>query len=221
MRTLFISAFLWLAAHAYSDDPFEIRPQDNWNLFKNSPLFSFSAEFDCKKGEILEGKVIRTGRFCPRYFYDLYDPREVLEARGITRVFSLGFLFSWGMEIDVYDGDFMIGKLEGKLFTKARAKFVFYDAYGSATAIAYLNTEHAEFVIVSAQNEAMVLSELKGKAYGDVSVWEMNFIESFPTIDPRMLKIFAAFVADYHSEFLPPPKEINHYYFYPSFRYDD
>lgn len=206
MRILFLLTFLLIVGRAYSED--------NWSIVKNSPLFSLSAEFECKKGDFVDAKVIRTGLFCPRYYYDLYDFQEGFQARGITRAFSWGFFFPWGMEIDVYDADDnKVGKIEGKLFTKARAKFKFFDVNGYEAAIAYLNTEASDFAIVSAQNEK-VLADLKGKAYGDLSVWEMNFIQSLPSIDPRVLKIFASFVADYHSEFLPPPKVVNHYYFF-------
>lgn len=206
-------AFLLIISRAYSI-PLPTTPAvDNWSIVKNSPLFSLSAEFDCKKGDVVDAKVIRTGRFCPRYYYDLYDSADGFQARGITRAFSWGFFFPWAMEIDVWDGNVYVGKIAGKFFTKARAKFGFHDGHGNESAVAYLNTESSEFVIVSPQNEASVLADLKGKAYGDVSVWEMNFITSLQ-VDPRILKIFAAFVADYHSEFLPPPKEINHYYFF-------
>ena len=146
--------------------------------------------------------------------------QDGFQARGITRAFSWGFFFPWGMDIDVYDDyDRKIGKIEGKLFTKARAKFKFLDVLGHETAIAFLNTEASDFAIVSPQSE-MILADLKGKAYGDLSVWEMNFIQSLPNVDSRLLKIFAAFVADYHSEFLPPPKVENHYYFFNNNRRD-
>ncbi len=194
---------------------FAMSSEESWTILKNSPVFSLSAEFDCKRGEVTEAKVIRKGRFCPRYYYDLYDATgEKFLARGITRAFSLGFIFPWGMEIDVYDGNIVIGKIEGKLFTKARAKFIFYDGNKMQTAIAYLNTEASDFVIVTPQNEGVVIADLAGKAYGDVSVWQMSFGDVRLQVDPRMLQIFAAFVSDYHSEFLPPPKVENHYYFY-------
>jgi hypothetical protein len=207
MRKLFLLALLLLVGRAYSEE--------NWSIVKNSPLFSLSAEFECKKGDFVEAKVIRTGRFCPRYFYDLYDSLEGFQARGITRAFSWGFLFPWGIEIDVYDGyGYMIGKIEGKLFTKARARFGFFGIKSNELAVAYLNTETADFAIVSQQDE--VLADLRGEEFGDVSVWKMNFIKPCFKVDPRVLKIFAAFVADYHSEFLPPPKVISNYYFIDS-----
>lgn len=214
MRKLILLAILLITSRAYSNDPIVNQSDDTWRIIKNSPLFSFSAEFECKKGEETISKVIRTGLFCPRYYYDLFDANEGFQARGITRAFSWGFLFPWAIEIDVWDGDFYLGKIEGKFFTKARAKFGFHDSLGNETTVAYLNTETSDFVIVSTQDEGRVLADLKGKAYGDVSIWEMNFMGSLPQIDPRVLKIFSAFVADYHSEFLPQPKEVNHYYYF-------
>ena len=214
MKKFILLAILLITSRVYSDDPVVNPSDDKWRITKNSPLFSFSAEFECKRGDEVLSRVIRTGLFCPRYYYDLFDAGEEFQARGITRAFSWGFFFPWYMEIDVWDGDFYLGKIEGKFFTKSRAKFGFYDSLGIESAFAYLNTEASDFVIVAAQDEGKVLADLKGKAYGDVSVWEMNFMEALSQIDPRVLKIFAAFVADYHSQFLPPPKEINHYYFF-------
>jgi hypothetical protein len=212
MKIFMVSALLWLSTYVYSGG----QTNANLSIVKNSPLFSFSAEFDCKKGDILESKIIRTGLFCPRYFYELQDAHGNFQAQGITRFFSLGFLFAWGMEIDVHDQDGVIGKIEGQMFTKSRAKFVFYNAGGQETTVAYLNTEKPEFVIASAQNEAEILANLKGKTYGDLCVWEIEPVQPELRLDPRLLKIFSAFASDYHSSFVAPPKVINNYIYYDS-----
>ena len=109
---LFLMAFGFLSAE--TQDP-------TWRIVKNKPFFSLTAEFECRKNEDLDGKLIRTGRFAPRYYYDLYDSKHQFLARGITRAFSLGQIFPWGMEIDVYDmnGDYL-GLIDGKTFTWAR-----------------------------------------------------------------------------------------------------
>lgn len=219
MKTLYLLAFLvvGLMGRVVADEA----PPASWSIVKNSPLFSLSAEFDCKCNNVVEAKVIRTGAFCPRYYYDLYNPNNEHLARGITRFLSWGFLFPSQIEIDVWDENRYIGKIDGQFWTKARAKFVFTDAIGTETISAFVNSEAADFVIVSAKEEAVKLADFSGKSYGDVSVWEMNFTKQLK-VDPRLLKIFAAFVSDYHNSFLPPPKEINNYsyYFAPSYRYE-
>lgn len=188
----------------------------DWRMVKNSPIISYTADFSCKRGDQSDGHVVRSGVLCPRYNYDLFDANDQFQARGITRFFSLGFIYSWGMEIDVYDDTTYLGLIEGKVITKARAKFNIYSGSNRHIASAYLNTETAEFIICSGADESQVIAELQGKAFGDVSSWEMKFKDTDIEIDERLLKIFAAFVADYHSHFLPKPKEIHHHHYNPN-----
>ncbi len=189
-------------------------PAENWRVIKNSPLFSTSADFDFKNGNSSVGRVVRTGLLCPRYYYDLYSVQDNFEARGITRFFSLGFLFSWGVEIDIYDASSRyLGLIQGQTLTKARAKFMFYGPMGETRGIAYLNSEKANLLIVSPLDESVVLAELTGDAYGDVSSWAVKLNHRLLEVDSRLLKIFSAFVADYHSSFKEPPKEVYHYNF--------
>jgi hypothetical protein len=214
MKILYALLFLLATIKAFPGDSTVKYPELNWSVVKSSPFFSFSAEFDFKRGNTNEAKVIRSGGFSPWYSYDLYDSSNALQARGITRALSLGLFYGWGIEMDVYDGDSTIGFIEGKLFTKARAKFVFYDLNGNVTANAYLDAETANFIITSAQDETHLIANLKGKSYGDLCIWEMLFNQPSPQVDPRLLLIFSAFVADYHSEFLPRKEEVNNYFFF-------
>jgi hypothetical protein len=215
MKRVFFLLSLLLLTKAYPDAASE-NEAGNWQIVKNSAYFSTSAQFDCKVGEVDIGKVIRTGLFCPRYYYDLYDPQDNFQIRGVTRFFSWGFLTSWGMEIDLYEGDSdnYLGKIEGRFFTRARAKFLFYDAYGETTGIAYLNDRNPEFIIVAAYDEGKMLAELKGKVFGEVSSWQMKFLQEPLIIDEGLLKIFTAFVADYAADFLPPLREVHYYHRY-------
>ncbi len=209
MKKFFLVPFLLLLATVYADDK-----QDNgWTIVKNSALFSYTAEFGITKADRCTGKVVRTGLFTPRYYYDLVDANNQLQVRGITRAFSLGMLFAWGMEIDLYDADHYIGMIQGKIFTSSRAKFVFYNGAGDAVANAYLNDETCNFLIVSAQNEGAVIAELKGKAYGDSAIWEMKPMKYPLNMDERALQIFAGFVSDYQKDFVRPPKKEVYYYY--------
>ena len=215
MKYSFFLAFLLLIAKSYAGSSQEGEYQ--WSVNKRNAYFSLSAEFDCKRGDALLGSGFRTYAGCPRYYYDLFDAQNAFEARGITRFFSLGMLASWGMDIDLYDPQgVFIGLIEGKVFTRSRAKFIFYDARSVPVANAFLNTETAEFVITPASSDTTILGFLKGRDFGDIASWELTSFRPLP-IDPRILKVFALFVADYHRDFLPQPKEVhynNAYYFY-------
>lgn len=210
MRFSILFSLLILAVTLPNDTRAETK-ENTWRVMKNSPPLSYSAEFSYHKGEVLDGKVIRTGLLTPRYYYDLFDSQGNFQARGITRFLSLGTLFSWGIQIDLYDAESFIGMIDGKVFTKARAKFVFYNNIGDSIGVAYLNNENADFIIVSPKDEATILADLKGKAFGDLSSWEMKSFHQPSLFDERLLKVFAAFVADYHARFLPPPKLIHYY----------
>ena len=88
---------------------------NNWKIIKNSPVCSYSAEFFYKRNNSDDGKVVRTGLLCPRYYYDLFDNQNNFLARGITRVFSLGFLSCNLADIDVYENENYIGSISGKM----------------------------------------------------------------------------------------------------------
>lgn len=204
-----------LLAKAYPDS--ESKNKDvKWRITKSSPLFSCTAEFNFKKGDVSQGKAFRTGLFCPRYFYDLYDCRNNFEARGITRAISWGMLASWGMEIDVYDAaSAYVGLIQGQFLTKSRAKFIFYTARGEMAGAAYLDTNSSDFIIVSPVDESLIMAKLKGKTFGDLTSWEMKAADIPLTIDERLLKIFSAFVSDYHDYFDPPAEPAFHYHYQP------
>jgi len=192
-----------------------IEEQENnkWEIRKNSPFLSYSAEFVFKQADVNNGKVIRTGLLCPRYFYDVYDANDAFQARGITRFISLGFFSPDLIDIDVYDtSDVFIGSIVGKIIRRSRAKFIFYDTIGNTSAIAYLDAKTSDFLLVSPQDEMNVFAKVKGNTYGDVGIVEMEFISRNSNVDEKMLKIFGAFISDYHESFLEPPKEIHHHH---------
>ncbi|MBI2743910.1 MAG: hypothetical protein HYX48_08355 [Chlamydiales bacterium] len=206
MRAIFFLISLLMVGSSFAAPA----PLPTWSVVKSTHPFGWSAEFECTEGEVRVGKVVRSGLLCPRYYYDFYNSMGEPEVRGITRAFSWGLLFPWGVEIDLYDGDTGIGMIGGKFYTGSRAKFVFYNGQGRATAVAYLNSEKLEFVISSAENEGIILAELTGKAFGDVGVWEMKPLKPIPGVDPRALRIFIAFASDFHNSFMPPKQNIQY-----------
>jgi len=204
-----------LLSKAFSND--NLQNKDNWVIQKSSPFLSYSAEFSYLKGEIKDSVVIRTGLLCPRYFYELYDLENNFQARGITRFFSLGFLSPEFIDIDVYDDNQnCIGLIQGKIFTKSRAKFVFYDYKQEEIAVACLEAETFDFLIVSAKDGTKILAKLTGNTFGEVGIINMELVSKNMNLDERLLKIFGAYVSDWHEEFLEKPKEIHHHHYdYP------
>ncbi|NGX63793.1 MAG: hypothetical protein KR126chlam6_01207 [Candidatus Anoxychlamydiales bacterium] len=210
MRLLIFIASIFMLVKGYSAADI-VSSDDNWTIHKNSPFLSYSAEFGFKKNKINEGKVIRTGFMCPRYYYDLYDKENNFQLRGITRFLSIGFFQPSFMDIDIYEGNNLIAQVQGKILARARAKFNFYDAFGKKTATAYLNAKSADFLVVSPQGDD-IIAHLKGSTFGEVGPLQMKFDEIDFAVDKRVLKIFAAFISDYNEHFIPKPEEVHHHH---------
>ncbi|MBM3198612.1 MAG: hypothetical protein FJZ58_05090 [Chlamydiae bacterium] len=186
--------------------------EPDWVMIKCSTPLSYQVRFDCLKEDELTDTVIRTGLFTPRYYYDLYSADGMFLARAVNRVLSLGMLSSSQIEFDVYDEeDSYIGYIGGHLWTMGRAKFEFTNAKGEQTGFALLNSDslQATFSILSPSN--MVLAMLNGTLSGDLSKWELEEKKSL-TIDSRILKIFTAFISDFHHHFIQKPEIHNHHY---------
>jgi hypothetical protein len=181
-------------------------PAEGLSFTRISPFFAYSVECQLKKGEQPDGKVVRTGLCCPRYYYDLFDEEGLFRARAITRVFSLGMLVSpSALEMDLYDEtEQWIGSIEGQVFVDARASYLFYNAERRLTGIAYLDSESADFLILSPEDQGRnPLAIYKGKLFGEFSSWKMKVLDDSLEIDERLLKIFGGFIADYHTSFIP------------------
>ena len=210
MKLIYLIFFILFLSNAYCDTAIE-QQYENWEVIKNSPFLSFSAEFSYTKNNANLGKVVRNGILCPRYYYDVFDNKNNFLARGITRFFSFGLFSQNLMDIDIYsENDSYIGCIEGKYITRSRSKFVFYNDQGYESAAAYLDAKTADFLIVSSQG--VVIAKIKGNTCGEVGILDMEYYPTKSSIDENMLKIFGAFVSDYHESFLEKPKEIHHYH---------
>ncbi|MBN2478974.1 MAG: hypothetical protein JXA94_01975 [Parachlamydiales bacterium] len=173
-----------------------------WQIIKNSPFMSYSAEFLFKKGDVSDGKVIRTGFMCPRYYYDVYDDVGYFKARGITRFFSVGFIAPSAMDIDVYDGDNYLGLIQGKVFTRT-IKFTFFNQLDQLVATAFLDARSADILIVENNNVEKIIAKISGESFGDYGFLKVAFEALNENIDERILKVFGAFISDYHQRFTP------------------
>ncbi len=202
MKTLML--FLsWLSlAHA----------EPMWVMTKNSSPLSYYVEFNCFKDNTPNGSVIRSGLFTPRYYYDLYSPEKAFMVRAINRVISLGFFAPNQMEFDIYDEmNGYVGYIGGKFWTNGPAKFIFTNAAGVETGSALLgsDSDRAIFTLLSPTNT--MVGKLKGDLSGDWSSWKLDLQQPLE-IDPRALKIFTAFISDFHDSFIRKPEIHNHIY---------
>ncbi len=139
--------------------------------------------------------------------YDLSN-KDGWQATGITRIISLGSLYPWAKEIDVYDTrGVQIGFIDGNLATLESAKFTIYDydEAGTATVIgtAYANPSFDRFVILSTIDNPHPIAELNR----DFSNRNWHVSVHYPQqIDDRIVRIFSAFVVDYEDKFLVSPE---------------
>jgi hypothetical protein len=140
--------------------------------------------------------------------YDLYDPQGEFEARGASRLLCLGALFSWATEIDVYDAkNKRIGFIDGQIATLASAKFSIYtiDKSGAYQRIgtAFMDHENRSFSIFDPKNSKRQIASLRRIFLPHVrDHWECRIHDS-KAIDPRIIKIFAAFSVDHQEYFRP------------------
>jgi len=188
--------------------------ESTWVLTKNSTPLSYYVEFNYLEREALVGKVERSGLFTPRYYYDLYSAEGTFLARAINRVLSLGLLDPSQMEFDIYDemNDY-VGYIGGKFWTNGQAKFIFCNAAGAETGSAFLSSDSDQAVFSFLSPANGIVATLKGALSGDLSTWVLDVKQPLD-IDARSLKIFGAFISDFHDSFIRKP--VINYYIYNS-----
>jgi len=174
---------------------------NSWQIKKKKPFLAYTAKFTLVQKDQSKNTIIRTGLLTPRYFYDLLDADGGWEVRGITQFLSWGMLSRNLMDIYLYDQKGFIGSIQGKFFTNARSKFIIFDEHNQMIANAYVNSESADFVVLN-EDESKILAKLEGGSFGDVSLLDVKFQNELK-FDARILKIFTAFVSDYHDYFIP------------------
>lgn len=170
---------------------FSVRRQD----------YMFSTVFEISSPVEHIGSVYKSS-FSIRTHYDLYDSLGNHESNGICRVLTLGVLYSWAREIDVYDAQGMtVGMIDGQLATGASAKFSIYNAEGNKAGIAYLDKNGAAFSVVDPANEQRMIASLKRNFVANtLDHWDVTIYDK-DAIDMRILKTFAAFAVDSQNDF--------------------
>jgi hypothetical protein len=206
MRQFFVSCWFTLLAISYAAiaNSYGVHEDHPYDFLVKKDIYKFSEIYQIKSPlkETYPGSVKKSA-FRIRTNYDLSNV-DGWQATGITRIISLGSVYTWAKEIDIYDTrGVQIGFIDGNLATLEAAKFTIYDydEAGKATAIgiAYANSTFNRFVILSTIDSPHPIAEL------DRNFNEKNWSISvhYPEkIDDRIIRVFAAFVTDYEDKFL-------------------
>lgn len=168
------------------------------DIYKTSEIYQINSELK----ETYPGSVKKSA-FRIRTNYDLSD-KNGWQATGITRIISLGSIYSWATDIDIYDTrGVQIGLIDGNLATLESAKFNLYDydeAGNSAEiGIAYANADFNRFVVLSSSTNPHPIAEMN-RNFSD-NTWSVT-VHYPEAIDDRMIRIFAGFVVDYQDKFM-------------------
>lgn len=166
--------------------------------------YRFSTYFEMQGKHGFVGRSIKS-KAAIRTCYDLYDADGVYQAQGIIQILSLGSLYPWGKDIDIYDPSGKhIGFIDGSVLTSASAKYCFYDENNEWVATAYLDYSCSGFVVTSAKNERTIANLRRNFVDNALDHWDITFYEP-GSLDLRLLKIFSTFAID-HQEFFKEDK---------------
>lgn len=206
MRKLFVSYLFLLFTMAYATlaNSYGVHEDHPYDFVVAKNIYKFSEVYQIKSTlrETYPGSIKKSA-FRIRTNYDLSN-KDGWQATGITRVISLGSLYNWAKEIDIYDTrGVQIGFIDGNLATLESAKFTIYDydESGKATEIgyAYANSSFDRFVIQSSTTNPHPIAELNRNF--STNTWNVSVF--YPEkIDDRIIRIFAGFVIDHEDKFL-------------------
>lgn len=162
--------------------------------------YRFSTYFDMHNAKGYVGRAIKNS-LSTRTTYDLYDALGNFEGKAIVQACSLGALFVWAKDIDVYnDRGEKIGFIDGEALTTASAKYGLYNQKNERIATAYLDYSCSGFIVM-AEKGGRTLGLLRRNFVLDVTdFWDVTIYEP-EAIDLRIVKAFAAFAIDYQEYF--------------------
>ena len=171
----------------------------NFNVTRSD--YTFSTVFDMTSEKQNFGSIVKS-IFHISTHYDSYDRYGLYEGQGICRMVTLGLIYSWATEIDIYNKQgIRIGMIDGQVMSAEPAKFSFYDAADNRLCIAYLDLNCMSFVLVDPENTSFVLARLTRNFILDtVDNWDIALYhpEKMPL---KFIKIFAAFACDTQDSF--------------------
>lgn len=167
----------------------------------NSQNYTFSTVFDFMGRHDYLGTAVKSV-FHLRTHYDLYGVHGEYEGTGICRVLTLGAIYNWGREIDIWgpDGDY-VGMIDGQFATEAKAKYSIYNGIGTRVGIAYLEKGSSAFTIVNPHNEFHRIAYLRRNFIPNETDYWSAVVYDEDAIDLRIIKVFAAFALDSQNSF--------------------
>lgn len=179
-------------SHAQSTEPVS-ESSYTFSLYKQT--YALSTFFSIQSEETYRG-VVKKSIFRLRTNYDLSDEHG-WQATGVKRVISLGSLYPWATEIDIYDTQWSyLGMIDGQVASTAAARFSIYNANNDLVAIAYLDYSLSTYTIAYPESEAFPIAELhRRKDTSGLDWWEVTVYDRRP-IDERVLRLFAAMASD-------------------------
>lgn len=175
--------------------PEKILEPYHFNVYKQE--YSLATFFSIQSDETYRG-VVKKSVFRVRTNYDLSD-QHGWQATGIKRVLSLGSLYPWATEVDIYDTQWLsVGMIDGQVASTAAARFSIYNANADLLGIAYLdyglNTYTIEYPYQTVS--LLPIAELhRHKDAGGLDWWEVSVYDP-QQIDERILRIFAVMASD-------------------------
>ena len=176
-----------------------VPPQYQFLITKKD--YMFSTEFEIDSEQIGAYKLSKP-KIAVKTLYML-ENSSGLQAQGSVRILSMGTLFAWGKDIDIYDekGEYL-GMIDGEALTTAQAKFSFLDKEGNKVAIAYLDDDKTGFTIINPHHPNRVVARLSREFIPNISdPWKVRVYQG-QEVDYRLIQIFAAFALDSASTFL-------------------
>jgi len=185
----------------YETHPYEFLIKKNISQFSESYIISAPPQSDTAYQPTYRG-VVKKSAFRIRTNYDLSN-QNGWQATGITRILSMGILYPWATDIDIYDTrGVKIGFIDGSIATLESARFDLYsyDEAGQSTqvGVALANADFTHFSITH-QGDYLHIAELTRDM--KKNAWKIT-VESPEIIDDRIIRIFSGFVINYQDRFL-------------------
>jgi hypothetical protein len=171
------------------------RPEESYHFSIYPNDYALATYFTIQADDTYRG-VVKKSAFRIRTNYDLSNG-DGWQATGIKRAMSLGSIYPWATEVDIYNTRWEhVGMIDGQVVSTAAARFSLYDAEGNLKGIAFMDYSLNRYTIVYPDSEAFPIAEchrhreLIGQDWWDVVVYDNN------QIDDRIIRIFAAMACD-------------------------
>lgn len=205
LLSVFFILFATFVAPAFAQESQSIHENHTYHFLITKGVYQFSELYTITSpSKQTYSGMVKKSFFRIRTHYDLSD-QHGWQATGIIRMMSVGTLYPWAVDIDVYDTrGKQIAMIDGSIATFESAKYDLYEynEAGQANLIgaAYASGDFTRFVIFSASGNPHSLAELTRNFASQQ--WEV-VVHHPELVDDRIIRLFAGFVIDYQDKFLP------------------